>query len=135
MISTMQDRSRLAGGADNRWEVMTRLYRDRLEALLSRLEPVASAAAELEVRHFFNGAALYVDGVMCVSWSPVGLAFRLDADEVARLIDSGQALPLKYFAKGHIKPGFALFENPGDKSDSSLKRYFMRAIEQAEAGA
>jgi len=135
VISTMQDRARLAGGTDNRWEVMTRLYRDRLEALLARLDPVADTAGDLEVRHFFNGAALYVDGVMCASWSPVGLAFRLDAGEVAALIDSGQALPLKYFAKSNIKQGFALFENPGDKSDSSLQQYFSRAIELAATGA
>ena len=135
MISKIQDRSRLAGGADNRWEIMTGLYREKLTRLISRLDLTADSRGELDVRHFFNGAALYAGDIMCASWSPVGLAFRLPVDEVAELIEGGQAIPLKYFAKGHVKKGYALLENPADKSESSLKQLFERAIEQASVDA
>lgn len=135
MLSTNQDRSRLAGGADNRWEIKTRLYQEKLSRLISDLNLAADAGNELDVRHFFNGAALYAGNVMCASWSPVGLAFRLPAEAVAALIDSGQAITLKYFAKGHVKKGYALFVNPEDKSESSLKRLFEGAIGQADTSA
>lgn len=135
MLSTIQDRSRLAGGADNRWEVMTRLYQDKLTELVSTLDLGQGLAVKLSVRQFFNGAALYAGDAMCASWSPVGLAFRLPAKQVSELIDGGQAIPLKYFAKGHIKKGYALFENPADKDSSTLKEYFLQAIAQADAGA
>ena len=135
MLSTIQDRARLAGGTDNRWEIMTRLYQEKLSVLIASLDLAARSGSEFELRYFFNGAALYAGDVMCASWSPVGLAFRLPADEVAEMIESGQAIPLKYFAKGHVKKDYALFENPEDKSAASLKRLFERAIEQADTSA
>ncbi len=71
-------------------------------------------ALPLEVKHFFSGAALYANEQVCASWSPVGPAFRLAEQESGRLIASGKAKPLRYFAKGHVKKGYALFENPDD---------------------
>ena len=114
---------------------MTRLYREKLSALVSRLDLAAETGRELDVRHYFNGAALFAGDVMCASWSPVGLAFRLPAEEVAALIEGGQAIPLKYFAKGHVKKGYALFERPEEKSESRLKQLFERAIDQVDANA
>lgn len=53
----------------------------------------------MEVKHFFSGAALYVNATICASWSPVGLAFKLPDREVASLISNGGAKPLQYFPK------------------------------------
>ena len=82
----------------------------------------------MEIKHFFSGATFYVNEVICVSWSPVGLAFKLPEEEVKKLIASGKAKPLKYFPKGHVKRGYALFESPESSKSSHWKTYFVKAI-------
>ena len=82
----------------------------------------------LEVKHFFNGAALYSNGAICASWSPVGLAFKLPETDVSQLINDGRAKPLKYFPKGHIKNGYVLFEDPERVSTKEGKKCFRQAL-------
>ncbi len=63
----------------------------------------------LECRHFFSGAAAYRDGSIVISLTPVGLAFRVDAEVRDYLLDSGRASPLRYFPKSPIKRDYVLF--------------------------
>jgi len=116
---------------DNRWEIMSKHYVDKLTDLISTLDFGDELGAELTVKHYFNGAAVYADETICASWSPVGLAFKLPTAEVAELIASGQAKPLKYFAKGRIKKGYALFDDPQSKQKPALKAHFLKAANQA----
>lgn len=116
---------------DKRWEIMARQYFVKLTGLLSELDLGDELTAQLTVKHYFNGAAVYADQSICASWSPVGLAFRLPATESRELIAGGQAKPLKYFAKSPIKKGYVLFDNPESKPQAALKDYFLRAAEQA----
>ncbi len=104
---------------------MAKIYFDKLVELVAKLDIENQLSNTVEVKHFFSGAALYVNGTICVSWSPVGLAFKLPEAQVEKLIDSGQAIPLKYFSKGHIKKDYALFENPEDKKITLWKKYFI----------
>lgn len=109
---------------------MAKEYFEKLSRLVSTLKIGTEVDDRIEVRHFFSGAALYAEGVICVSWSPVGLAFKLPEEEVASLINSGAAKPLKYFAKGHVKKGYALFEVPEGSKPERWRAYFVKAIEQ-----
>ena len=79
------------------------------------------------VKHFFSGAALYINGVICASLSPVGLAIKLPENDVKLLISSGQAKPLKYFPKGHIKKGYVVFNQPHSGKAEKYKKYFLKA--------
>ena len=88
---------------------MAKEYFEKLSGLILRLNVEKEVDCRIEVKHLFTGAALYVNRDICASWSPVGLAFKLPEKEVARLISSGKAKPLKYFPKGHVKKGYALF--------------------------
>lgn len=106
---------------------MARLYCEKLNILLATLNIDHELGAELAVKHYFNGAAVYAYGAICASWSPVGLAFKLPADEADELIAGGQAKPLKYFAKRPIKQGYVLFDNPESKQQSVLRDYFLKA--------
>jgi len=108
---------------------MAKEYLDKLTRLIQFLEIEDEVSTPMEIKHFFSGAALYINGKICVSWSPVGLAFKLGEEEVSRLIESGAASPLKYFAKGHIKKGYALFENPEDRNQGQWKKYFFLAAQ------
>jgi len=58
---------------------MVKDYLAKLSSLVNELNIEADIAAPMEVKHFFSGAALYVNKTVCASWSPVGLAFKLPA--------------------------------------------------------
>lgn len=107
---------------------MAKEYFEKLSELVLRLNIEKETHSRIEVKHLFTGAALYMNKVICVSWSPVGLAFKLPEKEVASLINSGKAKPLKYFPKGHVKKGYVLFESPEKSRPSRWKAYFMKAI-------
>src|SRR5205809_716589 len=70
---------------------MAKEYLQKLSALILRLDIEKEVDCRIEVKHLFTGAALYVNKVICASWSPVGLAFKLPEKEVASLISSGKA--------------------------------------------
>ena len=108
-------------------------YLQKLSRLVSELDLNSNVDVALEARHFFNGAALYADQVMCASWSPAGLAFKLPELEVNKLIASGKAKPLQYFEKGHVKKGYAAFHFPGDEKNIRWKNYFLTAINHCHA--
>jgi len=109
---------------------MAKVYLEKLSQLISDLEIEDEVAVQLKAKHFFSGAALYANEVICASWSPAGLAFKLPESEVAKLIANGKAKPLRYFEKGHVKIGYAMFENPEAAKKSMWKNYFLKAVEQ-----
>ena len=110
---------------------MAKEYSEKLSGLILRLNIEKEVDYRIEVKHLFTGAALYVNKVICASWSPVGLAFKLPEKEVTSLISSGRAKPLKYFPKGHVKKGYALFESPEKSKPSRWKGYFVKAMKHS----
>jgi len=110
---------------------MAKEFLEKLSGLILRLNIEKEVAYRIEIKHLFTGAALYANKVICASWSPVGLAFKLPEKEVASLISSGKARPLKYFPKGHVKKGYALFESPEKSRPSRWKAYFVKAIKHS----
>ena len=110
---------------------MAKEYLEKLSNLIRDLKIEEEIALPMETKHFFSGAALYVNGTICVSWSPAGLAFKLPEQEVHKLIGSGKAKPLRYFPNGHVKRGYALFENPNKTKLHQWKKYFIKAAQQS----
>jgi hypothetical protein len=111
---------------------MAKEYFEKLAKLVEALDKDGELTGTMQVKHFFSGAALYVNEKICVSLSPVGLAFKLPKEEVDELINSGRAIPLKYFPKGPEKRGYALFEEP-DLTDTQLwEKYFKRAVQHVD---
>jgi len=108
---------------------MAKEYFKKLSNLINKLNLEGEISSSVEVKHFFSGAVLYVDGSICASWSPVGLAFKLPDEEVVQLIKSGSAKPLKYFPKGNVKKGYALFMNPDLAKSKQWKKYFLKAAQ------
>ena len=109
---------------------MAKEYLEKLSGLISELKIENEVGLPMETKHFFSGAALYVNKKICASWSPLGLAFKLSEPEIHKLISSGKAKPLKYFPEGHIKKGYALFEDPSDEKPNQWKKYFIAAARQ-----
>jgi TfoX/Sxy family transcriptional regulator of competence genes len=108
---------------------MAKEYFEKLSALINELKIAEEVSSSMEVKHFFSGAALYVNETICASWSPVGLAFKLPEKEAESLIEDGKAKPLRYFPKGHIKKGYALFEITSIEP-SEWKSLFTKAVRQ-----
>lgn len=111
---------------------MAKKYFEKLNTLVSQLLLARNEVQKIEVKHFFSGAALYIDGKICATWSPSGLAFKLPQQDVKNLIDNKKAMPLKYFPKGHVKKGYAVFEEPEEKNPEYWQKYFLTAFKQAE---
>jgi hypothetical protein len=107
---------------------MAKEYFKQLSELIDKLNLESETTRAFEVKHFFSGAAFYVDGKICVSISPVGLAFKLPEKEVDKLISSGNAKPLRYFPTGPIKKNYALFEAPTLTMVKRWRKYFMKAV-------
>ncbi len=68
---------------------------------------------DLECDHFFSGAAVYRDGGIVATLTPVGLAFKVSAEVHDVLIGSGRAVPLRYFPKAPIKKNWVVFVESG----------------------
>jgi len=109
---------------------MAKEYFEKLTSLVKQLNLNNSISANIEIKHFFSGAAFYINNTICASWSPAGLAFKLSEKECIKLITNGKAIPLKYFAKGYVKKGYALFEHPEKIKPAECKNYFIKAAAQ-----
>jgi len=104
---------------------MAQPFYDRLEVLVKLHLP---EDPNLVCKHFFSGAALYSHGAICVSLTPVGLAFKLPESLCSKLINSSAASDLRYFEKSPIKKGYALFPNVEELSDGDTAKYLRAAI-------
>jgi TfoX/Sxy family transcriptional regulator of competence genes len=78
-------------------------YLEMLSELVTSLDLPNSVVSVLECKHFFGGAALYVQGKICASLSPAGFGLKLPAEARDRLIDEGDGTELRYFEKSPVK--------------------------------
>ena len=109
---------------------MAQPFLDNLKTLADRHLP---ARSDIECKHFFGGAALYIGGVICVSLSPVGLALKLPEARCAEVIESGAAVPLRYFEKSPIKKGYVLIAQFDELDDDTIAMYFGEAVRHASS--
>ncbi len=112
---------------------MSKEYIERLTLLIRELKLKDELSYTIEVKHFFGGAAFYFNGIICASLSPVGLAFKLPASEVEKLISSGKAKPLIYFPQGNVKKGYVLFDKPEIDNSRKWKKYFINAANNVQS--
>ena len=99
---------------------MAQPYLDQLRELVSSIGP---NNRELNYKHFFNGAALYVRHNICASLTPKGLAFKLSKFRCEELIGQGKAIPLRYFDNSPIKQGYILLSDFRELSDTVISAY------------
>jgi TfoX/Sxy family transcriptional regulator of competence genes len=87
---------------------MAKEYLDRLTDLMAGIAPSVSSTANLEINHFFSGAAVYADGRICISLTPAGFALKLPADLRDELMKEEGTQHLQYFPKGPIKKEYVV---------------------------
>ncbi len=86
---------------------MAQPYLRELQAIVERVCVPGKVADSVLCKHFFSGAAAYVDGHIFMTLTTVGLALKLPEDDRNGLFDQG-AKPLKYFPKAPVKKDYAL---------------------------
>jgi TfoX/Sxy family transcriptional regulator of competence genes len=96
---------------------VAKAYLERLSALVGGAVPRTARGVQLQCKHFFSGAALYANGKICASLTPVGLAVKLPERSRTRLVRTRRARPLRYFPAGPIKKEYvalsrAILDNP-----------------------
>jgi dienelactone hydrolase/TfoX/Sxy family transcriptional regulator of competence genes len=109
---------------------MAKEFTKDLKALLEPTIAALPSDVVVEVRHFFSGAAAYVNGRVCLTLTPVGLAMKLPEDDRARLIKQG-AKPLRYFPKGPVKKQYVLCPPAFRDDPDNLAHWARRAIDHA----
>ncbi len=103
---------------------MAEPYLGRLSDLVGELSPGVRASFNLECRHFFGGAALYIDGAICASLSPVGLALKLPLSTREAMLKDGRGHPLRYFDGGKVKKDYVVLSPPVMSDSSEVKELF-----------
>ncbi len=107
---------------------MAKEYLEKLDALLRPAAQALPADVELACKHFFSGAAAYVNGRICITLTTAGLAMKLPADHRSRLMKQG-AEPLRYFPKGPIKKDYVVVPRVFQEDEKILKVWARKSID------
>lgn len=86
---------------------MAEPYLTELKAIVERATVPREEAVEIVCKHFFSGAAAYVEGHIFMTLTLVGLALKLPEEDRATLLDQG-AKPLRYFPNAPVKKDYVL---------------------------
>ena len=110
---------------------MAQEYLEQLNALIGRLTSGSLKGVKLECRHFFSGAAVYAEGRICMSWTPVGFAIKLPETSRSTLVNQQGAKYLRYFPKGPIKKDYVVLPGSTLKEMRTLGRLAKTSVEYA----
>ena len=106
---------------------MAEPYLRDLQSIIERLSASNDEADKITCKHFFSGAAAYVDGHVFMSLTPVGLALKLPKDDCTALLNQG-AKPLQYFPKAPVKKDYIILPSKF-RDDKNLSDWISRSIE------
>ena len=113
---------------------MAEPYLQDLKALLAQAPPRPRRGTTIACKHFFAGAAAYVDGRIFLSLTPVGLALKLPEDARATLRREG-GKPLRYFPKGPIKEDYVVVPMSLTKDVALLGPWIVQSVAFVRAGS
>ncbi|MCH7496521.1 MAG: TfoX/Sxy family protein [Candidatus Marinimicrobia bacterium] len=105
---------------------MAQPYLDELTALIEASSLASADAASLDCRHFFSGAAAYVQGQVFALLTPVGLSLKLSPAHRQALKGNHGAKPLRQFPKGPIKRDYVVL-SPAMRRDPAALRPWLQA--------
>jgi TfoX/Sxy family transcriptional regulator of competence genes len=104
-------------------------YLEQLTALIKQATSGRFKNVALECKHFFSGAALYANGKICVSLTPVGFAIKLPEESRTSLLKQRGTKPLRYFPKGPIKKDYVVLTREMLSDIKTLRRWVKISIE------
>ena len=104
---------------------MAQKYLERLTALMREATSGKFKGIKLEYKHFFSGAALYANGKICISLTPVGCAIKLPEESQNVLLKQKGAKRLRYFPEGPIKKDYVVLPKTM-LNDVNVLRYWVQ---------
>lgn len=108
---------------------MAKEYFDRLNVLLQRATSDKFDDVNLQCKHFFSGAAVYANGKICISLTPVGFAVKLPEESRLALLEQTGTKPLRYFPKSPIKKEYVVLPEDMLKDTKTLRHWVGVSIE------
>jgi len=108
---------------------MAEPYRERLVIMLRVIRLSKARGVRLECRHFFSGAALYANGIICASLTPVG--FALPEESRAALLRQRRARPLRYFKEGPVKKEYVVLSAATASEPAAIATLLRESIRYA----
>ena len=110
---------------------MAKQHLERLTVLIRQATLGRFKDAKLECKHFFSGAAVYANGRICISLTPVGFAIKLPEESRNTLLKQKGARRLRYFPKGPIKKDYVVLPKTMLTDMRTLRRWVRVSIEYA----
>jgi len=108
---------------------MAKGYLQKLAELLNRATAGKFKNVDLECKHFFSGAAVYANGSICITLTPVGFAVKLPEESRNALMRDKGAEQLRYFPEGPIKKDYVVLPEAMLKDMRSLRHWVEVSIE------
>ena len=100
---------------------MSEPYLEGLKQMVRGLELPKSPEVTLESKHFFSGAALYANGIICALFSPTGFAVKLPEDMRVNLLEKGVGAEYRFFADGPVKGEYVALADSIIQDDEALQ--------------
>ena len=107
---------------------MAKEYLERLSALIQQLSGNEFNAADIECKHFFSGAAGYVNGKIFISLTPAGLALKLPSQSRNMLLQKKGGRELRYFPKGPIKKDYVVLPDRIQNDRRELQHWVIASV-------
>ena len=98
------------------------------------MRPRLSQTHTLEYKNCFGAVAGYVNGRIFITCGNFGLALKLPPSKTNQLLQEKAVKPLKYFANGHIKKGYAVLPKRMLEDKNSIKKLIDQSIKFALDG-
>ena len=108
---------------------MARIYLDQLRSLFQKMELTALENMNLEFKHFFSGGAVYANGKICMTLTPVGFAIKLSKPDIDSLLELKGNKRLRYFPNAPIKKDYVLLSDNILTHAESFSRLIRTSIE------
>jgi TfoX/Sxy family transcriptional regulator of competence genes len=110
---------------------MATKYLEQLSSIMTQIPLQLPDNTSFEYKHFFSGAALYVNSRICVTLTPVGFALKLPEEARACLLEQQRAEPLRYFARGPIKKDYVVFPDALLDDMDELQKWVQLSVDYA----
>jgi len=110
---------------------MAKKYLAQLTVIIEQATARRFKDVKLECRHFFSGAAVYAEGRICISLTPVGFAIKLPEDSRGVLLQEKGTKHLQYFPNGPIKKDYVVLPKAMLNDIKTLRKWVKVTIEYA----
>ena len=109
--------------------VMAEPYLKEIQSIVDRF----AANGDVACKHFFSGAAAYVNGQIFMTLTPVGLALKLPETDHNSLLKAG-GKPVRYFPKAPVKKEYLLVPKTLIDNERSLAVWIAKGVAFARTG-